>query len=218
MVDSHDGSAALSAIAALSDADKELFAQSLDALFSGAFVIRSIEAHERLYKFITANFRLFETYLGFAGWGLKKDEHLGVIAWDGPPRARLTLTKDESTALLIVRILFEEKGADLTLHGQRTILQQEFQDKYRILAEIPLKKTQCIGLLKRLQSLRLIKVLGDEGNPETVILLYPSIPFALEGIAVEELHSRIERYKGSGDSEDASIDESAAETGGLEDG
>lgn len=202
MVDAYEASTALSALARLPDPEKGLFAQSLDALFSGTYVLRSIETHAKLYRFITANYHLFETYLEFAGWGLKKDENLGVVTWEGPPRARLNLNKDESITLLILRILFEEKGTDLTLHGERTILQQEFQDKYRILAETSLKKTQLIGLLRRFQSLRLVRVMGDEGNPESVILLYPSIPFALEGIAIDELFKRIEQYRGAKGAED----------------
>ena len=118
------------------------------------------------------NFDLFEAYLELAGWGLKKDENLGIVSWEGPPKARLNLNKEESIVLLILRILFEEKGGNITLHGERTILQQEFQDKYRILTETSLKKTQLINLLKRFQGLRLIKSIGDEGNPETVILRY----------------------------------------------
>ncbi len=202
MADSGRTAAALSAVSRLSETDRELFGQCLDVLFTGTFVVRSIEAHGKLYRFLTANYPLFEGYFEPAGWGLKKDENLGVVSWQGPPKARMNLGKEESIALIILRILFEEKSGALTIHGERTILQQEFQDRYRIMAETPLKKTQLIGMLKRFQGLRLLKVIGEMGNPEAVILLYPSIPFALEGAAIDELHSKLDQYKSAGQEEE----------------
>ena len=39
---------------------------------------------------------------------------LGVVAFQGPPSARHSLSKDESLLLLILRLLFEEKAGDIS--------------------------------------------------------------------------------------------------------
>ena len=175
----------------LTDAEKERLRISLNTLFTESFLVRAIEHHAASYRFVTSNFELVEKYLAVAGWGLKRDETLGVIAFQGPPSARHTLSRDESVLLLILRLLFEEKSAEISLHGGRTVRQREILEKYRVLADASWKKTRFIAMLRRFQVLRLIRVIGEESDPESTVILYPSIPFALDGMAVDEAAASI---------------------------
>ena len=179
-------------IDALSDPEKDRLRIALNTLFTESFLIRGFEPHVASYRFVTANFELVEGYLAVAGWGLKRDELLGVVAFQGPPSARLSLSKDESLLLLILRLLFEEKAGEITLHGERTVRQQDIVEKYRAVAEATWKKTRYLSMLSRFQVLRLIRILGDEADPEATVVLYPSIPFALDGMAVDEIAARIQ--------------------------
>ncbi len=206
---------ALSRIEQLSENDSDLFRAAIGALFSGSFLIRSVEGQERLYRFVIQNYPLFEAYVAAAGWSLRKDENLGVIAWQGPPAARLSLGIEESILLMVLRLAFEEKVGEMTLHGERTLLQQELQDKFRTLSDRQLKKTRLVGILRRFQSLKLLRVLGDEADPEATIILYPSIPFALDGQSIEDLHARITSY--SGGNERSEGDDRSTENDGPED-
>ncbi len=192
----------LERIARLSEPDLDKFRRCVQTLLTEAFIVRSYRRHEPLYKFAVANFTLLETYFAFAGYRLLKDETLGVIAWEGSAAARFDLNLEETLALLILRLLYEEKGREVTLHGERTVLQQEFVEKYRVMTERTLKKTPLIVLLRRFQSLRLIEVLGDESDPETRIILYPSIAFALTGYAIDTVHEKIQSFKKGGEEED----------------
>jgi hypothetical protein len=176
----------------LSDAERDRLKIALNLLFTEGFLLRGFEPHAASYRFVTANFELVEEYLSVAGWGLKRDEMLGVVAFQGSPSARLGLTKDESLLLLILRLLFEEKAGEITLHGERTVRQQDIIEKYRSVAEATWKKTRYLNLLHRFQVLRLIRVVGDEADPEATVVLCPSIPFALDGMAVEEAAARIQ--------------------------
>ena len=186
----------------LTESDRELFRTSLNLLLTESFLIRSLDSHARCYRFTVANFDLMESYLALAGWGLKKDEHLGVVSFAGPPGARLQLKKDESILLLVLRLLYGEKAAELAIHGERTVRQQEIQDRLRMLAEISFRKTPFVNLLRRFQALRLIRVVGPEEDPESTVILYPSIPFALDEIALEETSERITAYQSSAEEED----------------
>jgi hypothetical protein len=186
----------------LSDAEKERLRISLNTLFTESFLVRGIEHHAASYRFVTSNFDLVESYLAVAGWGLRRDETLGVLAFQGPPSARHGLTKDESLLLLILRLLFEEKAGEIALHGERTVRHREILEKYRVLADAAWKKTRFLAMLRRFQALRLIRVVGDEGDPEAMVILYPSIPFALDGMAVEEAAARVREAAGSGQDEE----------------
>ncbi len=176
----------------LNESEKNQLRIALNLLFTESFLVRSIEHHAQAYRFVVSNFELIEDYLAVAGWGIRRDEMLGVVAFQGPPSARHTLTKDETAMLLILRLLFEEKAGEISIHGERTVRQQDIQEKYRVLTEATWKKTRYLSMLRRFQALRLIRIVGNEADPEATIVLYPSIPFALNGMAVDEAASLIE--------------------------
>ncbi len=175
----------------LPDAEREQFRTAMNLLFTEGFLVRSIETHERAYRFVLANLALCESYLAFAGWGLRRDEAIGVIAFEGPASARLRLRKVESIIALIARLLYEEKAGEIELHGERTVRRHEIQDRYRALTKATLRKTPFLAILRRLQSLRLIRLVGDDNDPDATVILYPSLAFALDAPTVEELEARL---------------------------
>ncbi len=208
----------------LADAEREQFRIAMNLLFTEGFLVRSIEAHERAYRFVLANLALCESYLAFAGWGLRRDESLGVIAFDGPAAARLRLRKVESIIALIARLLYEEKAGEIELHGERTVRRHEIQDRYRALTKSTLRKTPFLAILRRLQSLRLIRLVGDDNDPDATVILYPSLAFALDAQAVEELEARLaELVDGAGGAADGdaadedATDEDAADEDAADD-
>jgi hypothetical protein len=178
----------------LSETDRESFRIALHLLLTESFLIRSLESHGRAYRFAAANAEIIEAYLELAGWSVRKDEHLGVISFQGPRSARLQLKKDESIFLLVLRLLYEEKSGELAIHGERTVRQEEIQDRLRTVADIAFKKTPFVSLLRRFQALRLIQVVGSEDDPEATVILFPSIPFVLDGVSLEEIAKRIDTY------------------------
>ncbi len=195
--------------AKLTDAEREQFRVAVNLLLTETFLVRSIDHHAASYRFLVSNAELVEDYLALAGWGIRRDEALGVVSFQGPASARLTLAKDETLMLLILRILFEEKAGEIALHGERTVRQQDIHEKYRVLAEATWKKTRYLSMLRRFQALRLIRIVGQESDPEATIVLYPSIPFALDGLAIEEAVARIEEAAGSGSESDGRDGEEA---------
>ncbi len=193
----------------LSSDERELLREALAVLFSGSFLVRAVDQHTKLYRFLLANFDAVEQYLAVAGWGLRKDETLGVISFTGPPSARLQLGIDDSSLLLVLRLLYEERAATVTLHGERTALQHEVLERLRALSGRPVTKTRFVTSLQRFQTLKLIRVMGDEVDPETVIVLYPSIAFAVESTTIDEIIERIESYRPDAGQEADADDETA---------
>jgi hypothetical protein len=186
----------------LADAEREQFRIAMNLLFTEGFLVRAVEQHERAYRFVLANLALCESYLEYAGWGLRRDESMGVIAFTGPASARLRLRKEESVIALIARLLYEEKAGEIELHGERTVRRHEIQDRYRALTKSTLRKTPFLAILRRLQALRLIRLVGDEDDPDATIVLYPSLAFALDAGTVEELEERLAAYGTAGEEEE----------------
>jgi len=178
-----------------SDRERELFSRSINILLSCGFILNHLEKDKPLYRFLLSHYAVFETYLDFAGWTLRKDEALGVIALRGPGLARYNLNLEETLGLLVFRVLYEEKQMEITLAREKTVKQAEFQEKYKILSERILNKTRLIGMLRRFRTLKLIAIAGDEADPDGLLILYPSIAFALDGESIDDIHDRLEKLK-----------------------
>lgn len=199
----------------LSESEREQFRVALNLLFTEGLLVRSIDQHARAYRFVLANTRLFEGYLGYAGWSLRTDESLGVVAFVGPAGARLRLRKNESIVALIARLFYEEKAGEITLHGERTVRRHEFQDRFQSLTKTSLKKTPFLAILRRLQALRLIQIAGNDDDPDATVVLYPSLAFVIDATVVEDLESRLAELVGgvAGDGSDDEEDDDASEDG-----
>lgn len=198
----------ITGILKLDDAERDLFQKSVNVLLAGSFIVRGIESDNRLYRFVISNFILFESFFACAGWSLRKDENLGIISWQGAPGARLNLTLDETLALLVFRILYEERRNDINLHEHVTAHLRDFQEKYSIVTERMLKKTRLREIIRRFQALKLIKNNGDEVQQDSLIIMYPTIAFALDGQCIDDIYGRIDSLKKTDASENAG-DESA---------
>ena len=99
--------------------ERELFARSMNTLFSGGFILNQIEKDKPLYRFVLSHLQVFEAYLDFSGWSLRRDESLGVIALKGPALARFSLNLEETVGLLVLRVLYEENGSKSRSRGKR---------------------------------------------------------------------------------------------------
>jgi hypothetical protein len=208
---------ALSALDQLSEGERDQFRLALNLLFTEGLLVRSIDQHARAYRFVLAHAKLCEEYLAVAGWSLRADEALGVIAFVGPASARLRLRKNESIMALIVRLFYEEKAGEITLHGERTVRRHEIQDRFQSLTKTTLKKTPFLTILRRLQALRLIQIAGDDDDPEATVVLYPSLAFVINATVVEELEQRLAELLGS-EAGEVGEDDSAEDDVGDEEG
>lgn len=181
----------ISEIDDLGDKDFEFFQNSVHTLLNSSFIIRGLDEHKKYYRFILSNLKLVEAYLHCAGLSLSYDESIGIISRSGTPSDRITLGIEETVSLLVLRLIYEEKRHDISLGEFPGICVRDFLEKFSILSKRQPKKTRFREILRRFQSLKLINIKGDETDPETLIQLYPSIPFALDGQAINDICARI---------------------------
>jgi hypothetical protein len=178
----------LSRISELTDDDFDLFRASLGILLSKTFILRGIPREEELYNFTVRNMPLFDAWFYCMDARLVKDESLGVIAFRGGSGVRLRLGREETCALLVFRLLYEEKRTELTLAAFPTVTVLDFVQKYDAMTNDHLKKTRLIEIQRRLQSLKLIEMVSsDPADMDGMILLYPSLALSVDRDSVDGL-------------------------------
>jgi hypothetical protein len=178
---------ALVLIRDLSSDDFERFKTAVQILVSKTFIIRGIDKERDIYDFTVRNIVLFETWFSCMDASLIRDESLGVVAFRGSGNTRLYFSKDEICAVLVLRLLYEDKKLEVTLTKFPVVTVREFQDKYNAMTGEDIKKTALIKVLTRLSSCKLVSVTTqDYADPEGGILLYPSIPLSIDRNALDE--------------------------------
>lgn len=184
-------SAELEAIAALTDAEYDLFRKAVRSLLAHSFIVRGHRKDGHLYDFSIRNIGLLEAWFSCADIDLVRDEGLGVIACRTGSEMRARLSRDETCALLVLRLVFEEKRKELSLAAFPAITVFDFLQRYKALTDRDLAKTRLAELLKRLAAYRLIGLPQDTIDPEGSIMLFPSLALTLDQVAIEEIETAI---------------------------
>ncbi|MDR3144776.1 MAG: DUF4194 domain-containing protein [Treponema sp.] len=178
----------ISRIAELTEEEFDLFRESLKTLLAKTFIIRGREREEELYDFTIRNMPLFDAWFSCMEARIVKDESLGVIAFRGGSGTRLRLGREETCALLVFRLLYEEKRTELSLSAFPTVTVLDFVQKYDAMTNDHLKKTRLIEILRRLQALKLIEIVSaDPADMDGMIILYPSLAISVDRDSIEEL-------------------------------
>lgn len=182
-------------IGELSDAEFDTFRACARALLSRTFIMRGIEREETLYEFAIRNIRLLELWFSCADMELRRDEGLGVIACRAGSEMRARLGREETAALLVARLLYEEQRGALRLSRFPSVTTGDFIRRFASITAVEPKKTRMAETFRRLSFFRLISLSGDPSDPEGTIVLYPSLALALDQEAIEEIERALEREK-----------------------
>jgi hypothetical protein len=199
---------ALNKIPDLTSDEFERFKSALHILTSKTFIIRNIERERELDDFTMRNIALFEAWFSCMDAALARDESLGVIAFRGSGNTRLHFSRDEICAVLVLRLLYDEKRQEVYLTKFPVISVRDFQDKYNAMTGDEIKKTALIKVLARLSSCKLISVeSADYSSPEGIIQLYPSIPLSVDRNALDEAVALLDKNGGADSTGEKSSDD-----------
>ncbi|GHV84757.1 hypothetical protein AGMMS50230_03650 [Spirochaetia bacterium] len=178
---------ALTQIQELSADDFERFRAAIRMLSSKTFIIRGLEKERKLYHFTIRNIALFDAWFSCMDVSLVRDENTGVIAFRGSGSNRLFFSREEICAVLVLRMLYEDKKLEVSLTAFPVVSIADFQQKYNAMTGEDIKKTTLINVLRRLSSCKLIALESqDYADPEGIIQLLPSIPLSINREALDE--------------------------------
>ena len=170
---------------------KDKFKSAANKLLGECFLLKKHKDTASDYNYILNNKDAFIEYFDILGYELIIDEQNGVIGLNNPlGTGRIHLKKIESILLLILRLLYIEKRKQLSQIDDVIIIADEIYDKYSMLKmNAKLDKTAMRNTLGMFQRYHLIgKLDADMSNPDTRILIYPSILFAVTVSSLDDLY------------------------------
>ena len=186
---------------------KDKFKSAANKLLGECFLLKKHKDTASDYNYILNNKDAFIEYFDILGYELIIDEQNGVIGLNNPSgTGRIHLKKIESILLLILRLLYIEKRKQLSQIDDVIIIADEIYDKYSMLKmNAKLDKTAMRNTLGMFQRYHLIgKLDSDMSNPDTRIMIYPSILFAVTVSSIDDLYQsakdKLDKYSIGGDS------------------
>ena len=186
---------------------KEKFRSAANKLLGECFLLKKHKDTASDYNYILNNKDAFTEYFEVLGYEVIIDEQNGVIGLNNPVgTGRIHLKKIESVLILILRLLYIEKRKQLSQIDDVIIIADEIYDKYNMLKmNAKLDKTTMRNTLGMFQRYHLISKLdSDMSNPDTRIMIYPSILFAVTVTSLDDMYNsakdKLEKYSVGGDS------------------
>lgn len=191
----------------LSSREKEDFARIVNHLLGATFLVRREETR-RDYYFVERHQAIVEGYLRLMDWELVLDKGYGVCqAVNRRGGTRLTMSLWDTVLLLVLRLLYEEKRKQLQVAADVMARTEEIHTKVQALRlrdRGVLEKKYLRSAFALFRRHNLVEVLdGDVTDPECRFLIYPSILFAVRLESLQELHARLDEFRGEEEASEA---------------
>lgn len=201
----------------LENVPKDKFKSVANKLLNECFILKKNKDTASDYNFILNYRDKYVSLFEVLGYELIIQEETGVIGINNPTgTGRIHLKKIESVVLLILRLLYIEERKKVSQTGDVIVLMDQVIDKHNMLKmQNKLDKTtlrNTMGYFKRYHLVQNID--SDMANPDTRVIIYPSILLAVSNASLDELYQtakeKLEKYsKGGDDRADSSEDEDA---------
>lgn len=203
----------------LENIPKDKFKATANKLLYECFIIKKNKDTVSEYNFILNYRDYFVSLFDVLGYELVIQEDQGVIGINNPAgTGRIHLKKIESMLLLILRLLYIEERKKVSQTGDVIVIVDQVYDKYNMLKmQNKLDKTtlrNSMGLFRRYHLLQNLD--SDMSNPDTRVIIYPSILLAVANTSLDDLYQsakdKLDKYgRGGEDRADSSDDEEADE-------
>ena len=198
----------------LDNVPKDKFRATANKLLNECFILKKDKDTASDYNFIL-NYRVyFSSLFEILGYELVIQEDQGVIGINNPAgTGRIHLKKIESMLLLILRLLYIEERKKISQTGEVIVLMDQVYDKYNMLKmQNKLDKTtlrNSMGVFRRYHLIHNME--PDMSNPDTRVIIYPSILLAVANSSLDELYQaakdKLEKYGRGGEDRAGSPDD-----------
>lgn len=203
--------------------EKENFKRLVNLLLGKTFLVNKIYDQRQAmfkgnsdYRFVDRNLDVFRTYLAYAGFKLEKDSNYEVIYVEnefGYNKAKL----DKNTTIFLygLRLKYDEDRESVKLNSETIITIADLIKTIIDLGVYTKKPTDVdirTSLSKLIQFNIIQKIDGALENPETKIVILPSILFAVTNekiVSLSNMITKLEEEEEAEVEEDEEIDENA---------
>ena len=184
----------------LSDSQRQLFSDTVNKLLGSGFLARDKRDNKEMYYFVLSFKHYFDEFLGIIKFELLIDREHGAIQLINQDNQNLLkLKKDESLILLILRILYHQHLVSTSINDNVIITVDEVHQKYDALElKKKINKTDLVSILRLYRKYNLIEPLGDPAQPNTRIVLYPTLLLAIQTQNINEVLNTIQQVLNKG--------------------
>lgn len=204
----------------LNNTEKDTFKRLVNLILAKTFVIRDyydkVEKRMRVhsnYRFIERHFELFVDYLSYSGWKLHKDNNYGVIHLNSEYEYNRTgFNKFTTLVLMTMRLIFEENREEISIRNEVVVGVNSFVQKMLTLDMIKKKPSakDLVDALRTLLKFQIIeKIEGRWEDPDTNIIILPSILFILSNEKIKELSDLLLEEQGEIEDQEEDDDEAS---------
>ena len=195
--------------------EKEVFKKVINQLLGKTFIVNHIYDENKKvsimnpdYRFIERNLELFRKYLDLGGWKLERNDNYEVIyITSNYGYNKMRLDKFTTVILYILRLMYDQKRENINLTEQIVVTVSEIINTLNEIGAYDKKKpsgTEIKTALRTIAGFNIIqKIDGAYEDPETRIIILPSILFAVTAESITKINENIK----NGESEDESLEE-----------
>lgn len=196
----------------LSEQEQEKLRDLINRLLNVNFLIKELEwEHYQNARKLRPYLEEFFTFLNWEFQIDDRNECIFIYSKEGAHRLRLS--QEESIALLMIRLIYQEKRQGVLLTEFPLTTKYEIRAKYETF-RLPFPgKTRFLELIRLLTHYKLLQAIDDEVNlDECRFRLFHTLLYALDADSIERIHERIKTYGLETDEEELfyEMDETAA--------
>lgn len=195
----------------LSEQEREKLRDLINRLLNVNFLVKELERDR--YQAARRLRGPLEEFFKFLNWDFQLDERNECIfAFSKEVAHRLRLTKEESVALLVIRLIYQEKRQDVILTEFPLTSKYEIRAKYVTFRLAFPGKTRFQEIIKLLTQYKLLQTLDEDINLDDCrFRLFHTLLYALDADSIDRIHERIKAYEQETDEEELfdEVDETA---------
>lgn len=183
--------------------EQENFQRIVNLLLGKTFIVYNVYDENKKttvfnpdYRFIERNLELFEKYLRLGGWNLERNDNYEVIYITSQyGYNKMHLDKFTTVILYILRLMYEQKRENINLTEQIVVNVSEIISTLNEIGAYNKKKPalteirQALGTIAKFNLIQ--KIDGKYEEPETKIIILPSILFAITAESITKINDSI---------------------------
>ncbi len=193
----------------LTTTQKNDYARIANLLLKQSFICKDRDRDRKDYFIALQFLDLYKNYFGLIDMEVVHDVPNNVIALkSNQAMTHLTLRKNETIVLIILRKLYYEKQKEISMMSEILVTPEEILGELDAtgLFDKRIGKTELTDILRKFIRYSLCDAMGDVKSFEHPLMLYPSLLHVLSVRNIEELQNIIASY-GKGDTDNETTDE-----------
>lgn len=204
--------------------ERERFQKIVNQLLGKTFIVNNVFDENKStsvmnpdYRFIERNLELFRSYLELGGWKLERNDNYEVIYITSQfGYNKMHFDKFTTIILYILRLMYDQKRENINLTEHVVVKVNEVISTLNEIGAYDKKRPSLIEIKTALRTIARFNIIqkidGVYENPETNLIILPSILFAINAESIAKINENIRESKDETEEEIEEMEEEELET------